>query len=760
MSSPILQSLNAQQRAAVEYMDGPSLVIAGAGSGKTRVLTYKIALLIEQGMKPWQILALTFTNKAANEMKERIGTLVGEDKARYLHMGTFHSVFARMLRREADALGYGSNYTIYDEADSRSLLKTIVRELGLDDKAYNASTINARLSLCKNRLILPEQYAASSGLTEQDRQAKRPRTAEIYAIYQQRLRGANAMDFDDLLVNTWMLFEQYPDLRRTYAEQYRFVLVDEYQDTNYVQQLIVLQLTQERQRVCVVGDDAQSIYAFRGANIDNILDFQNSYPDTKIFKLERNYRSSQTIVQAAGSLIEHNQRQIRKQVYSKEDKGEKIRVFKADTDRAEAAYVCSQIERMSRRQGGEGNAFAILYRTHAQSRQFEEQLINRGISYHVYGGLGFYQHKEIKDIMAYLRLIYNHHDDEAFRRIVNYPARGIGKTTLERVTALANQNHTSLWTAISEQYIDHLPVNGGIQRKLEQFRALILSLAESVATADVYELGMEVIRSSGIHDELRSDNSIEGLSRQDNMREMVSSMKEFVDTRRKEARPEEVFLSDFLQEASLRTDLDADNGAAEATVTLMTVHSAKGLEFETVFVAGLEENIFPSQRSLLSLRELEEERRLLYVAITRAKRHCYLTYCQMRYRFGQAEYNRPSRFLSDIDSQWLQKSADLPLSSIITPSPKPYRAHLRPLRMQEDSEGRGKDSGKEPYLAGTGEYQAGTIVRHATFGRGTVLHSEGYGSDVKIRIRFDTAGEKTLLAKYARLNVVGSSDDK
>lgn len=644
----LLQQLNESQQRAVTYNDGASLVIAGAGSGKTRVLTYKIAYLLTQGMRPWEILALTFTNKAAREMKERIGKLVGAELALQLHMGTFHSVFSRILRVEATHIGYNNNFTIYDETDSRSLLKNIIKTMNLDEKTYKASTVHNRISMAKNHLITAEAYANDRSFVMRDQEARIPAVSQIYLAYQARLQQANAMDFDDLLLNTFILFHEHEDIRQKYAQRFRYVLVDEYQDTNYAQQAIVLQLVKEHQHVCVVGDDAQSIYAFRGANIDNILDFQQKFNDTKLFKLEQNYRSTQRIVKAANSLIRHNQRQIEKDVFSENDEGEKLIYKPAYSDREEAMIVCNDIKRIKRQDGCEYSDFAILYRTNAQSRTFEEEMRKQSIPYRIYGGLSFYQRKEIKDIIAYFRLVANPDDEEAFRRILNYPARGIGNTTLQKIMERAASAGVSLWEVISNPVVYGLDVNKGTLAKIEMFRMLISSFITQMTTVDAYELGQAIIKESGVSADIYSSTEPDAISRQENLQEFMSGMQDFVESRREEGREQETFLTDFLQEVSLLTDLDSDDNET-SRVTLMTIHSAKGLEFPTVFIVGLEENLFPSPLSVNSLRELEEERRLLYVAITRAEKHCILTNAKSRFRYGKMEFGTPSRFLKDID---------------------------------------------------------------------------------------------------------------
>ena len=647
----LLNDLNEAQRAAVEYIDGPSLVIAGAGSGKTRVLTYKIAYLLSQGMKPWSIMALTFTNKAAREMKERIGKLVGNDLAQHLYMGTFHSIFSRILRAEAEHIGFNNNFTIYDESDSRSLIKAIVKEMGLDDKKYKPAAVHAKISMAKNSLMSAAAYESDAAIFEQNKRAQMPEVGKIFVAYVQRCKQANAMDFDDLLTLTYQLFREHEDIRHKYAARFDYVLVDEYQDTNHVQMSIVMQLCQEKLRVCAVGDDSQSIYSFRGANIDNILNYQRQFQGTRLFKLEQNYRSTQTIVEAANSLIKHNRNQIPKDVFSENAKGEKIQYKPAYSDKEEAAIVAKDVKRIRREDGCQYSDFAILYRTNAQSRSFEEEFRKQGIPYRIYGGLSFYQRKEIKDIIAYFRLVANPDDEEAIKRIINYPARGIGATTVLKIADCAHQNQVSFWEVIGapEQY--GLAVNKGTMNKLETFRLLISSFIERAQTTDVYELGDAIIKESGISQDIMSGKDADDLARQENLEEFLSGMSAFVEERREEGRFDELFLQDYLQDVALLTDADSDGDKDEPRVSLMTVHAAKGLEFPTVFVVGLEENIFPSPLSAASLRELEEERRLLYVAITRAEKHCILTNAKNRWRYGKMEFDNPSRFIDEIDSK-------------------------------------------------------------------------------------------------------------
>lgn len=655
----LLNDLNEAQRAAVEYIDGPSLVIAGAGSGKTRVLTYKIAYLLSKGMKPWSIMALTFTNKAAREMKERIGRLVGDDLAQHLYMGTFHSIFSRILRAEAEHIGFNNNFTIYDETDSRSLIKAIVKEMGLDDKSYKPAAVHARISMAKNNLVSAESYASDAAIFEQNKRAQMPELGKIFVAYVQRCRQANAMDFDDLLVLTYRLFREHEEIRQKYAARFDYILVDEYQDTNHVQMSIVMQLCKEKLRVCAVGDDSQSIYSFRGANIDNILNYQKQLKGTRLFKLEQNYRSTQTIVKAANSLIKFNRNQIKKDVYSENAVGEKLQYKPAYSDKEEAVIVAKDIKRIKRQDDCEYHDFAILYRTNAQSRSFEEEFRKQGIPYRIYGGLSFYQRKEIKDIIAYFRLVANPDDEEAIKRIINYPARGIGATTVMKIADCAHQNQVSFWEVIGEPVHYGLNVNKGTLAKLDNFRLLISSFIERSHTTDVYELGDAIIKESGISQDIMSGRDADDLARQENLEEFLSGMSAFVEERREEGRMDEAFLTDYLQDVALLTDADSEGAKDEPRVSLMTVHAAKGLEFATVFIVGLEENIFPSPLAAMSVRELEEERRLLYVAITRAEKHCILTNAKNRFRYGKMEFDNPSRFIDEIDSSLIEAQDEM-----------------------------------------------------------------------------------------------------
>ena len=787
----LLNDLNDAQRAAVEYIDGPLLVIAGAGSGKTRVLTYKIAYLLSQGMKPWSIMALTFTNKAAREMKERIGKLVGDDLAQHLYMGTFHSIFSRILRAEAEHIGFNNNFTIYDESDSRSLLKAIIKEMGLDDKTYKPAAVHARISMAKNNLVTAEAYDSDPAILEQNKRAKMPAIGKIYVAYVQRCRQANAMDFDDLLMLTFQLFRDHEEIRQKYAGRFDYILVDEYQDTNHVQMSIVMQLCKEKLRVCAVGDDSQSIYSFRGANIDNILNYQKQLPGTQLFKLEQNYRSTQTIVEAANSLIHHNRNQIQKEVFSKNDKGEKILYKPAYSDKEEALIVAKNIQRIKRQDDCGYDQFAILYRTNAQSRSFEEEFRKQGIPYRIYGGLSFYQRKEIKDIIAYFRLVANPDDEEAFKRIINYPARGIGATTVTKIADCAHLNQVSFWEVIGN--IEHygLNVNKGTQTKLENFRLLISSFIDRSHTLDVYELGDAIIRESRISEDIMSGKNADDLARQENLEEFLSGMQTFVAGRQEEGRMDEAFLTDYLQDVALLTDADSEGEKDEPRVSLMTIHAAKGLEFATVFVVGLEENIFPSPLAAISVRELEEERRLLYVAITRAEKHCILTNAKNRFRYGKMEFDNPSRFIDEIDASLIEGGEETPessfgggyggrmpwdrdrsgyrrdyqnakpVASLFMADPKPGFKSVRAVnavhRIMGDtasSSSVASAGSSASKASAAGSLSEGCRIEHQRFGIGKVLKIEGTGENTKATVEFQNAGTKQLLLKFAKFTIL------
>lgn len=779
-----IEELNEGQRNAVLYNDGPSLVIAGAGSGKTRVLTYKIAYLLENGYQPWNILALTFTNKAAREMKERIARQVGPERARHLWMGTFHSMFLRILHVEAGHIGFTSQFTIYDTADSKSLIRSIIKEMGLDEKVYKPGMVQARISNAKNHLVSPAGYANNKEAYEGDRAAKVPALRDIYQRYWERCRQADAMDFDDLLFYTFLLFRDHPEVLARYQDQFRYILVDEYQDTNFAQHSIVLQLAKNHQHVCVVGDDAQSIYSFRGADIDNILYFTKVYPDTKVFKLEQNYRSTQTIVRAANSLIEKNQWQIRKEVFSEKEKGEAIGVYQAYSDVEEGDIVVNKIAELRREKRYAYSDFAILYRTNAQSRIFEEAMRKRSMPYRIYGGLSFYQRKEIKDVIAYFRLIVNPNDEEAFKRIINYPARGIGDTTVGKIIAAATGHNVSLWTVLCEPLAYGLNFNKGTVGKLQAFRELISAFITDAAEKNAYEIGADIIRQSGIINDVCQDNSPENLSRKENIEELVNGMSDFCAQRQEEGNPN-VLLGDFLSEVSLLTDQDSDKDGDDEKITLMTVHSAKGLEFKNVFVVGMEENLFPSSMVGDSPRALEEERRLFYVAITRAEEHCFLSYAKTRFRYGKMEFGSPSRFLKDIDVRFLRLPQDAGMFRRVEEEAAAFRREnargFAPDR--EDAPYGGKErvsvrpkqqiiaptvprnlkrvapsantASTSPSAGGSANrVQQGQLIEHERFGLGEVLKVEGEGDNAKATIRFKNAGDKQLLLRFARFKVL------
>ena len=768
MQDNYLEELNESQRAAVLYNDGPSLVIAGAGSGKTRVLTYKIAWLLSSGYRASNILALTFTNKAAREMKERIARQVGAEAARYLWMGTFHSVFARILRAEAEHLGFNSRFTIYDSADSKSLIRSILKEMGLDEKAYKPGTVQARISNAKNHLVSPAGYAANKEACEADAATKMPAIREVYQRYWERCRQAGAMDFDDLLFYTWILFQKHPDVLARYREQFRYVLVDEYQDTNYAQHSIVQQLAGEHQHICVVGDDAQSIYSFRGADIDNILYFTKIYPNTRVFKLEQNYRSTQTIVCAANSLIEKNQRQIRKEVFSEKERGEAIGVFQAYSDVEEGDIVINKIKDLRRRHDYEYSDFAILYRTNAQSRIFEETLRKNGMPYKIYGGLSFYQRKEIKDVVAYFRVTVNPADEEAFKRIINYPARGIGDTTLGKIIEAATGNNTSLWNVLCDPLAYQLSINKGTHTKLQEFRELIESFRDRLGTDNAYQIGTDIIRRSGIMTDIHADNSPESLSRQENIEELVNGLQDFCALRMEEGSTD-ISLSDYLSDIALLTDQDSDKDNEGAKVVLMTVHSAKGLEFRNVFVVGMEENLFPGSMAGDSPRAMEEERRLFYVAITRAEDHCYLSYARTRFRYGKMEFGTPSRFLRDIDTCFLDLPHEAGIGHKVDEGAARFRkeevrqqirpraqviAPTLPRNLKKVANSSTENQSAQSMQTSLGELRVGQNIQHERFGMGEVTKLEGSGDNAKATIRFRHAGEKQLLLRFARFTVI------
>ena len=766
------QELNPSQLAAVKYCDGPSLVIAGAGSGKTRVLTYKISYLLDNGYEPWSILALTFTNKAAKEMKERIAQQVGAEKARMLWMNTFHSIFAKILRREAAYIGYEPNYTIYDQSDSRSLVRTIIKEMQLDEKLYKPNTIAERISSAKSNMITPAEYTRSAERMNGDQRSRIPSTHEIYRRYCERCRQANAMDFDDLLINTYRLFDEHPEVLDKYIDRFKYVLVDEFQDTNYVQGCIVWQLTQSRRRVCVVGDDAQSIYSFRGANIDNILGFTKRYGETKIFKLEQNYRSTQNIVNAANSLIAKNSEQIRKNVFSEQSVGEPLMLYQAYSDIEESEIVANRIRSLQRSEGIPCSDIAILYRTNAQSRTFEEALRKRAIPYRIYGGLSFYQRKEIKDVIAYFRLICNPHDEEALKRIINYPARGIGETTLKHLREAASDANVSMWQVLETPESYQLKVNKGTLAKLTSFTSMIKEFMAAAETKDAYEIAAEVIRTSGISAEIFGDNTIEGKSRQENINELMNGISGFISNRQEEGN-EDIALHDFLAEVSLMSDQETQDDGNDDKVTLMTIHSAKGLEFRAVFIVGVEEDLLPSNMAQNSMRELEEERRLFYVAITRAKEYCTLTFAKSRYRYGNFDFCEPSRFLKEIDSAYIrmaggtapqqqfstrtqqpQGTPSFALTNRVrTQAPAPQETRrIVPQKLQRITTPTGQTSGSNTAKA---PLNIGQIIEHNRFGIGEVINVEGSGINAKATIKFQNVGTKVLILSYAKYKVIG-----
>lgn len=790
----ILSQLNDSQKAAVLFNDGPSLVVAGAGSGKTRVLTYKIAGLLKNGYDPERILALTFTNKAADEMKVRIDDLVGAGVSRRLWMGTFHSIFARILRQQAEKIGYKSNFSIYDTSDSKSLIKNIVKEMGLDEKKYTPKAVLSRISQLKNSLITPDVYCKRDDLQKNDAYAKIPRLSDIYSAYFARCYKASAMDFDDILLYINILFRDFPEVLEQYQDWFQFVLVDEYQDTNFAQHLVVKKLAAHHHHVCVVGDDAQSIYSFRGANIENILKFKETYPECRVFKLERNYRSTQNIVKVANSLILKNKKQLQKNVYSEQQEGDKVKVVSSYSDIDEANLVVSQISRLTSSGKYGYKDMAVLYRTNSQSRVFEEALRKRSIPYVIHGGHSFYQRKEIKDVLAYFRLILNQDDEEAFRRVINYPARGIGDTTMAKVSETALRQGVSFWDVISDPLQYNLPVNAGTASKLAKFREMVASLSEVVDSTDAYEFAKRVMVDVGIRHDLESDNSTESLSKLENLDELLNSIHEFCDSRREEQGVDMSTISDFLQKVSLMSDIDEDSENENDNVTLMTIHSAKGLEFKNVFVVGLEEELFPSSMSLMSEDGVEEERRLFYVAITRAEDHCVISFAKSRFRNGVSNMTLPSRFLKDIDADLL----DMPSDLLSRPKPRfapfddeedfsgptsfgggrygysnssreysrrepDFTAHrsssyvaprnLKPLPKSSQSANMSTSDNVSSALPGG--LEVGCWVEHEKFGRGTINQIEKIGGDTKLTINFQNEGEKKILLKYARLKNLG-----
>ena len=760
----LLKELDEAQLAAVEFCDGPSLVIAGAGSGKTRVLTYKIAYLLEQGLPPYYILALTFTNKASREMKSRIAELVDEKSARRLWMGTFHSIFSRILRIESEAIGYSSNFTIFDTSDSRNLVKLIIKELELDDKTYRPNNVHGQISRAKNSLITPVMYASNTEIIEYDRKSRQPMIYEIYQRYQNRLKAANSMDFDDLLMQTNILFRDHKEVLEKYRNLFQYILVDEYQDTNFAQHNIVKQLAEIHNRICVVGDDAQSIYSFRGANIDNILKFKNNFEGSRIFKLEQNYRSTQNIVNAANSLIKNNTEQIDKDVYSKNEVGDKLEIISTFSDFEEGLLVANKIARMRLEGHSSYNDFAILYRTNAQSRVFEEQLRKKNIPYRIYGGQSFYQRKEIKDIISYFRLIVNPYDEDAFRRTINYPRRGIGDTTVAKVSEAARLHNVSMWQVIYSPLEYNLDINAGTEKKLKGFYDLISSFIEESSKIDAFELAKKLINETGIYSDAYQDLTPEGMSRSENIQELINAISEFVSMRSEEGE-EGIYLLDFLSEVSLLTDQDTGDDEDAERVTMMTVHSAKGLEFDHLFIVGMEEDLFPSAMTKGSMRGLEEERRLFYVAITRARKTCTITYAKSRFRNGQTNPATRSRFLAEIDPRFVSDDSDFSaqLSRSNREGSDDFWGSLREKTNISRSAGRTKNmvsvrstTPSAPLSEEAKELNVGHIIEHERFGRGTVISIEMSGNDRRAFVEFEQAGRKQLLLKFAKFKIVGS----
>ena len=805
--------LNDSQWMAVKQCDRPLLVIAGAGSGKTRVLTYKIAYLLEHGYYPWQVLALTFTNKAAREMNERISRIVGDQSARGLWSGTFHSIFARILRQECDAIGYKHDFTIYDSADQRSLLKAIIKEMGLDDKTYKPSIVAGRISDAKNRLMLPEQYAADESILAHDQMNNIGEVHRIYATYWQRCRTAEAMDFDDLLLYTYLLFDRADDIRQKYADRFRYILVDEYQDTNYAQHTIISQLTRDNHHICVVGDDAQSIYSFRGANIDNILHFTRQFPESLTVKLERNYRSTQHIVEASNSIISHNRGQIHKAVYSENAAGEPLLIMPAGSDKEEATKVCGTIKRLKRANGLDYNDMAILYRTNAQSRSFEDAFRKAGIPYRIYGGLSFYQRKEIKDVLAYFRLLTNLDDEEAFKRIINYPARGIGNTSLQKIIAASREHNASLWAVTEQPTVYGVQLNRGLLAKLESFCSLILEFRAKASNVSAYALACDIIMNSGIKEDLAHEDGPEGDSKRENIEELLSSINAYEKEHLAETGHDFAPLSDYLSQVALLTDADQkDDGTPK--VTLMTIHASKGLEFDAIFVTGLEQELFPAASAMLFPKEMEEERRLFYVAVTRAKQFCFLTYAKTRFRYGNMEFPEPSQFLHELDPRHVKEEDDdsydqtasgmtpalraalygnsqhstssprptAPHRNIFGDSPAPQRKNIfgetstpkptvrpttSPVRPAQTTSApaptrtlkRASSFASTPATRAATQAKAsalsiGTVIMHDRFGKGRVVGLEGAGDQAKAQVNFEASGVKNLLLKFAKFEII------
>lgn len=772
-----LNELNPSQRIAVETTDGPVMVIAGAGSGKTRVLTYRIAHIISKGIDPFNILALTFTNKAAQEMKDRIGKIVGFSEARNIWMGTFHSVFAKILRSEAEKIGYPSNFTIYDTQDAKNLIKTILKEQGLDEKVYKPGLVLNRISAAKNNLISPQAYASNTTIQSEDIQSAKPKLGLVYQIYSERCFKSGAMDFDDLLYKTNVLLRDFPDVLHKYQHRFKYILVDEYQDTNFSQYLIVKKLGAVYQNVCVVGDDAQSIYAFRGANIQNILNFKNDYPEVKTYKLEQNYRSTKNIVNAANCIIENNKEQIKKNVFTDNELGEKIKVYKAGSDNEEGKIIANLIYDTLLSKQVKNKDFAILYRTNAQSRAMEEALRRKNIPYKIYGGLSFYQRKEVKDLLSYFRLVVNPKDEEALKRIINYPARGIGDTTLDKITIAANNNQVDLWSVITNPNQYNTGLNNGIQTKLGEFVAMISSFTSQLKTKNAFDLGNDIAATSGLLKDLYSDRTPEGISRYENIQELLNGLKEFTETENE--LEEDVTprgLAEFLQDVALLTNADDEKEEDKDKVTLMTIHSAKGLEFPYVYIVGLEENLFPSQMSLTSRADLEEERRLFYVAVTRAEKELVLSFAASRYKWGNLIFCEPSRFIEEIDENHLELMFSNQASGLsnqalgnrqqTTDSSRNYSSfskqeHKKPTtnNQQPITFSTPKNLKKVDLTSSSITQSAdnlnltiGTKVSHEKFGIGEIEQLE----NGKATINFSNSGKKQLLLKFAKLNIVNN----
>ncbi|MCQ2229333.1 MAG: UvrD-helicase domain-containing protein [Bacteroidales bacterium] len=780
-----LDSLNEPQRQAVMTTDGPVLVIAGAGSGKTRVLTMRIAYLLQQGVKPYNILALTFTNKAAKEMKERIAQIVGPEESQQLWMGTFHSIFAKILRIEADAVGLNRDFTIYDTQDSKNLLKSIIKDMGLDEKEYKLSNVMGAISQAKNDLVSPSMYAQDVNFIERDKSARRPRTTDIYNQYAIRLKKSNSVDFDDLLFYTHILFRDHQDILAKYQQKFKYVLVDEYQDTNKAQYVIIKKLVEAHHNICVVGDDAQSIYSFRGARIENILGLERDYPDLKIFKLEQNYRSTQNIVNAANSLIEKNQGRLKKTVFSQNDEGDKIRICSAHSDTEEAGMIVRDIAMRMRNEGLRPQDFAVLYRTNAQSRAFEDGLRQGRIPYRIYGGLAFYQRKEIKDLLAYFRVAVNHNDSESLKRIINYPARAIGMTTIEKLVSAATSVDVSLWQVMQPGMIEKTGLNGSTQNKIGKFVSMIEMFSMQAENLTAYEFAAEVLSQSGIMKELtEGKNDAEGKDRYDNVNELMNSLQDYSQERVESG--DDNHIRSYLEEVALISDMDQDRGDMDQ-VKLMTIHSSKGLEFNSVYIVGVEDETFPGQQSGYNPKELEEERRLMYVALTRAKDTATISYCLSRFQYGQRKDCHPSRFIADIDSEYIDRpdsmNVDRPRSAFrMEQSPRSSFSYGQRTQPVQNPYARNHTGASSPYSSmrqtsgfrsgggiqrppssfkpatkvssvdvPSGTYSVGQRVVHETFGRGTILAIEGTMPNTKLKIQFDNLGVKQLLVKFARL---------